>query len=191
MPWQPLEPFRNRPSRNSSTPPGREIKRNHLTRKSSESLKKAYPKLRDPAGGEFTQPRTSIENYLKKYMMETCRGKFQLYCANLSKVPSVKGKSARAHLVDGDLVVPQFDGPRATERTGGQVLSHPPLPVHLIHPVLQCSEPGQVLGEVLCPGVQLQCSIQGVSSALDLDLDVSCPASSAKFPSAQAEHLKY
>ena len=70
---------------------------------------------------------------------------------------SIHGESSRAPFVCADLPVPHIDDPGAAQwGTRGQVLAHASPPVELAHPVLKRSEPGKVLGKMLCPGVELE-----------------------------------
>ena len=72
---------------------------------------------------------------------------------------SIHGESSWAPFVCADLIVPHIDGPGTIHPSGGthgQILPHVTPPVILAHPVLHRSEPGKVLGVILCPGVELE-----------------------------------
>ena len=74
---------------------------------------------------------------------------------------SIHGESSWASFVCADLLVPHIDGPGPAQLgTISQILPHVPHPVELFHPVLHPSEPGEVLGVVLCPGVELEGNLE-------------------------------
>ena len=98
-----------------------------------------------------TRPlRPDFGGFLRRYEITVMR-------TYLREVCSIHGESSWASFVCADLLVPHIDGPGPAQLgTISQILPHVPHPVELFHPVLHPSEPGEVLGVVLCPGVELE-----------------------------------